>query len=106
MGPTKTIALVVAIGVLFTVGDISARSWGINRTFPYFMGMVFAATTGYALFGILTTDAEFSKATIWVSIALTTFSCFYGVLFLGDPMTRYKSLALVLALTAAFFSAK
>lgn len=99
--------IVVAAGLFYTAGDISARWWGQSpASLGRFGTMVLAGTLGYVLFGLLSRDVEFSRVAIWVSISLTSFSCLSGVLFFGDVLTSGKVIAFALAMAAAYFSVR
>lgn len=101
----KQFLLVLLAGALFSASDVIARKWGQERLSGiWFVAMALSGTMSYAVFGLLTRSTEFSRAVIWVSLALTAMSCMIGILWMGDSLTWTKGLALALALTAAYLS--
>lgn len=101
----RIFGLVLISGAFFSLGDIVARKWSEDiSSIRWLLALVLVGTLAYTTIGLLMRHAEFTKVAIWVSITLTSFSCLYGVLVLGDPVTPAKVGAVGLALGAAYLS--
>jgi len=99
--------LTVVSGVFLFLADICAQKRSEKGASPlWFVGMSIAAILAYECFSLLLQVAELSRAASWVSMAVLFMSSAWGIVVLGEALTRYKAAGLLCAIAAVYLTSR